>query len=611
MDKQPRHRPQRNFPDAPHIIVECELTECIHCHTPLHPRKPWYLHKTVQTLKGPLFVAGKSKECRDPHCSHTGQRYYATGTLLISLPYSTYGLDVLAFMGWQHEHEHAQLVEIQRALNQRGVLINERTVGKQYRQFLALLGALQDPTRERLAATVQDRGGLIWALDALQPEGNGTLLYLLYEVLSGTPVAGIQLTHAPAQRLQEWLRPYAALPFPVLATLSDGDDAIRGALTVSWPTAPHQRCQAHFLNNLVDPVLAFDTHLRVRLRDDLGGLPSVPERADPALPLGTVAEASLPSAGRAGAAVSGDPKPSTPKPPLPPPSEARRDAELVTVEAQIRTAIRDAVNRSSRNPFQWGGLLGYQQLEAIGHELHRLSATDLETAYLRRLMMQVDRAVQNNQELALDLQAAHQRVKQIADCLHYPPPPPSEVRAPRAGVLGPSEPLTSQHVAQEMEALLRTFQPDPKRQPAQAALERAGRRLWKTWGPELLPCYDIPGLPPDNLQMEGCFGRLRRHVRRISGRQATRELRDFGQYQVLFRADSEDELLEQLQHVPLSAYREHRRRQAEAEAPRQLLHRVHRDPVKAMRRLVDRHAARRAELAQRAAAPPGSPSHTS
>ena len=38
---------------------------------------------------------------------------------------------------------------------------------------------------------------------------------------------------------------------------------------------------------------------------------------------------------------------------------------LIKIEAQVRTAIRDAVNRKSRKPFYWGGLKGYEQLEAI------------------------------------------------------------------------------------------------------------------------------------------------------------------------------------------------------------------------------------------------------
>jgi hypothetical protein len=52
------------------------------------------------------------------------------------------------------------------------------------------------------------------------------LLYVLYEVLSNTPVAAIQLDHAKTRELGEWLAPYKALPYAVLATLSDGEKAI-------------------------------------------------------------------------------------------------------------------------------------------------------------------------------------------------------------------------------------------------------------------------------------------------------------------------------------------------------------------------------------------------
>ena len=107
----------------------------------------------------------------------------------------TYGLDVLAYIGWRHEHEHKQMGEIQSELNGRGVLVNNRNVGKLYRQFLALLGALQEPTKRKLEATVSQHGGLIWAMDALKLEGCGSLLYVLYEALSSTPVAALQVEH--------------------------------------------------------------------------------------------------------------------------------------------------------------------------------------------------------------------------------------------------------------------------------------------------------------------------------------------------------------------------------------------------------------------------------
>ena len=278
MEKLPRHRPRRRFPDAKRVIVECDLERCIHCGQPLRPRRAWHMRKTIQTLEGPLFVAGKSKECVNEACSHVGVHYYASRTLALSLPHSTYGLDVLAFIGWQHEHEHRHLAEIQRMLHARGVLVNEPTVGKLYQQVLALLAGMDAEREARLAQTAAEHGGLIWALDALQPEGHGRLLYVLYEVLGQTPVAAIQLEGASAEELGAWLEPYRRLPYPVLATISDGEKAIIATLERCWPDAAHQRCQAHFLNNLAEPAMAFDRSLRQQMRSDLGGLAPVPER---------------------------------------------------------------------------------------------------------------------------------------------------------------------------------------------------------------------------------------------------------------------------------------------------------------------------------------------
>lgn len=262
---------------------------------------------------------------------------------------------------------------------------------------------------------------------------------------------------------------------------------------------------------------------------------------------------------------------------------------MITLEGQIRVAVRDAVNRSSRKPFYWGGLKGYQQLQAIDQALQGLVTDEPETSYLHQLARQVKRTVTKNWPLAQDLQAAHTWLRRIAHTLRYPPPSPSAADAPQT-------PLSSEQVKQDIEALLEAFQPDFKHCPAQTALYGAWHRVWKACGPDWLHCYDIPGLPPDNLQLEALFGRLRNHQRRLSGRKSTRELRDFGHCQVLFLADSEADLLAQLRQVPLQDYQDRRQRLAEAEAPRQFLRRLHRDPLRTMHHLVAQHSARRAEL---------------
>jgi hypothetical protein len=153
------------------------------------------------------------------------------------------------------------------------------------------------------------------------------------------------------------------------------------------------------------------------------------------------------------------------------------------------------VNRKSRKPFYWGGLKGYEQLEAIGQALEEVPSDGPETRYLRRLKMRVDRVVEAYQVNAADLSAAHTWLRGIADCLRYPPSDST-----------PEPSLTGEQVKQEMEALLQSFQPDLKRRPAQAALHGAWHRTWEEYGPDLLPCYDIPGLPPDNLMLESLLG---------------------------------------------------------------------------------------------------------
>ncbi len=122
-----------------------------------------------------------------------------------------------------------------------------------------------------------------------------------------------------------------------------------------------------------------------------------------------------------------------------------------------------------------------------------------------------------------------------------------------------------------MQDLLERFTPKPKYQRPQNALRNKLQRTWNLYGSDLLHTYDIPGLPPDNLQIESLFGRLRRHQRRVSGRKSTRPLREFGHYQVLFSADSQADLLHHLRTVPLDEYRKHRQQLENAETTRRFM----------------------------------------
>jgi hypothetical protein len=188
-------------------------------------------------------------------------------------------MDVIAFVGIQRDRAHRQFTEIQELLNQRGVQINDTSVGRLYRLFLALIEGTWPKRRERLSTAAKQHGGLILMADGLSPEGAGPQLYVLWEVFSGTPISGMLIEQASEKQLTDWLQACRAQigDLAVLALLSDKEPALVAALRAVWSTAAHQLCQMHFMQNLSGPVHNADQVLRGDLRDHLSALPAVPE----------------------------------------------------------------------------------------------------------------------------------------------------------------------------------------------------------------------------------------------------------------------------------------------------------------------------------------------
>ena len=273
-------RPKRSNPDAERLTFICELERCPSCGRPLSSvGSTAHSDKTVQTLSGEFYVVAYSRVCRTAGCDEYGTHFHAGRHLQVSPPYSTYGLDVIALVGIQHEREHKQFTEIEELLNQRGVQINDSSVGRLYRLFLALVEGTWPKRRERLTAAAKQHGGLILMADGLSPDGAGPQLYVLWEVFSGTPISGMLIDQADEKHLTDWLNECRDLlhGLPVLALLSDKEKALVSALRAVWSTAAHQLCQMHFMQNLSDPVHRADQSLRGTLRDRLSSLPAVPE----------------------------------------------------------------------------------------------------------------------------------------------------------------------------------------------------------------------------------------------------------------------------------------------------------------------------------------------
>jgi hypothetical protein len=243
-----------------------------------------------------------------------------------------------------------------------------------------------------------------------------------------------------------------------------------------------------------------------------------------------------------------------------------------------RRAIRDALGRSSRKPFQFGGLQGYDQLVGIDQYLSQRCLQASPDPYLDQLHGRVRSALRATASLA-------QGVRQARACLTEMECHLAEASRPSLGV-GPQETQVllsnSKTVQQELEQMVSDWVQQPDVRPLTQRLARKWKSMSKSWLPGILHCYDVPGLPRSNLDLESTFGTLRRAQRRTSGRKETTPIRIFGPAQIVLLSLEDAEILPLLRSVPVDEYWSQRRRQEEREEPRRWLTRLHRDPARAL-----------------------------
>lgn len=242
-----------------------------------------------------------------------------------------------------------------------------------------------------------------------------------------------------------------------------------------------------------------------------------------------------------------------------------------------RRAIRDVLARSSRKPFQCGGLQGYIQLVGIEHHLQQRVRSGHDP-YLALLHERVQQALASTATQAEQLSQTHAFLLSVEHYLATAPCPDTQSSPSMDAVPTPG----SETVRRELEKMFSDWMQQAKDNPLAWRLNRRWQSMSKTWLPGILHCYDVPGLPRSNLQLESSFGTLRRAQRRTSGRKETAQLRVFGPGEVILLSLQDAEILPLLQSVPADEYWIQRRRQEEREEPRRWLKRLHRDPVHAL-----------------------------
>ena len=604
-----------------------EFNHCLLCGKKLRSHRYLNWRKPIQMLSGNVFVTSRGRYCS----CRPELTYLSAEAANLSLPYSTYGLDVLVRIGYLRDYEKKSSAEIHADLPTHN-RISERHVNNLYQEYLALLACAERLDVDELRAVAAKYGGLIVSVDALQPEGGQPQLWVVREVLTGTLLAAGWIPRVDEDTIAKFLAPVEALNLPVLATVSDKQRSLINALEVVWSDVPHQYCQAHYLSNAMTPIYEEDEHMKTQLRKQVRAKAGVTMRevqaqakreaqasdknASSSPPLIATGLAVHPPEGldevkaiaeavqRGEEVTLQEPTPQTDQPTdrpqtvegvrqvlngsnvivyercyqedpaiaeafTPSPNRQVRVDKLV---ADYAARLRRVLSRCGRKPFRLAGLRLYADL------LDLLGSLEVSLSYLSdepRLTCFADAIRDGLRDFEEDyvwIAGGYTWVVDIADILDVPLPEP--------GAEAPDRPL-SEEVHDCLNAYLDRLEHRTDLSAPLIKFREHLRALTERYAPGLFHCYDIPGLPRTDNDLESVFGRVRRQTLRTSGpHHAKQRLHEEGAWLLFDLVSSEHEQLERLQLVSLDEWCEERQRIREHKAAFTDDRRFRREPSK-------------------------------
>jgi len=458
---------------------------------------------------------------------------------------STYGYDVLVRIGWLRQHQRATYGEIHTDLAAT-LRISPSHVRYLYQQFyLPLLACHERQQRDRLAQVAKEQGGFVIALDGPAPQGGEPQIWFIRDLSTGLTLRSGWLAQQDQPTFEAFLAPLKQLEWPILAVLSDKQTGLVPAVASVLPTSRHQFCQAHYLRNLAEPLAeadaAFKVELRHTVRQHVGDL----IRREPQT-----------AAGQAGVLTVTGLLPSPLKEPLaatsptskPTIAPASSKPEVDAVVTQLFRHTRYLLTLKGRPPFRLAGIETYERL----HSVARFSLDLLAKRYEPRLVQ----LYQGLQSALSSCAETSQELQQGAAWLHD-----------IAYILEPAttQPMRAAHVAGQLRGYLDTVRwwsdVTPSLKTFGRHLDTVSRSYWSG----LFHCYDVPGLPRTNNELESRFRDTRRRLLRTTGQkgQTQRTLQRQGAWELLPRPPTEAKVLGALRQTPSEDLAQERQRFAE------------------------------------------------
>jgi hypothetical protein len=267
-------RTRKVYPALARRTCRPEVSACVKCGARLR-RRLTLSRRVVITGDGPLQVTHCGYRCPNGACDWQARTYRSAVADGLALPGFTFGLDWILVIGHLRLSQHLTLDQthqvVQERLGRYQVTISRREVRYLFEAYCSLLRAAQDwSAQPPWRAEVEANGGLILALDGIQPDKGHETIYLIRDLLSGHLLGAHNLLSSETTVIQQVvLAPIVAWGVPVLGVLTDGQESLLQAVAATWPGVPHQICHFHALREAGRLLYERDRALKVQMRSAL------------------------------------------------------------------------------------------------------------------------------------------------------------------------------------------------------------------------------------------------------------------------------------------------------------------------------------------------------
>jgi hypothetical protein len=291
--------------------------------------------------------------CPNEKCTESKRVHRSALADTLALPNFTFGMDIVALVGYLKMSQHKTVDEVHKDVNERLKVhhnqMSRRNVMYLFEAYCALLKAAarnkSDPMFQAWLEQIREKKCCIISIDGIQPEKGEETIYLIREVTTGRLLHAQNVTTSDTKTIKEVLSVLFELKLPISGFISDAQQSIRDAISSLWPDVPHQTCQFHYLQEAARPLFEEDRATRKEMRK------TITAKLRPLRP----------QIAKHLAALDGEET-----------EEAQKEREQLQILDKYVVAAKSSLNRDGNLPFNYPGLKGYQDLDVLEQSLEQI-----------------------------------------------------------------------------------------------------------------------------------------------------------------------------------------------------------------------------------------------